>query len=81
MDWEILGEYDVWLAKYGDKIQAPSHEDYDYTIWQCTDGYGGGTLNPTKGLIDGIDDNVDLNFGFVDYTKIITPRKYTASGY
>ena len=57
------------------------HEDYDYTIWQCTDGYGGGLLNPTKGLIDGIDDNVDINFGFVDYTKIIKPRKYTASGY
>lgn len=81
VDWETMGDYDVWLARYGDKIPAPSHEEYDYTIWQCTDGDGGGTLNPTKGLIDGIDDNVDLNFGFVDYTKIITPRKYTASGY
>lgn len=83
VDWSLLEGYDVWLARYGDRIQAPSHADYKYGIWQCTDGDGGGTLNPTKGLIHGIDkgNNVDMNFGFIDYTKVVTPRKNTAPDY
>lgn len=77
----IISGIDVWIASYGDKIMAPSG-DY-YTIWQATDGDGGGTLNSTKGLIDGIEpyNNVDIDFGFVDYTKKITPRTAPVSGY
>lgn len=76
IDWSKLTGLPVWLASYGDKIQAPDKNYYNYTIWQSTDGDGGGTLNPTKGMIDGIPEssNCDINFGYVDYTKIVTPR-------
>lgn len=78
-----LSGIDVWIARYGDTIQAPSRESYDYTIWQSTDGDGGGVLNPTKGLISGIpvSNNVDVNFGFVDYTRKITPRMGPVESY
>ncbi len=83
IDWSLLPGIDVWVARYGDKILAPSRSDYDYTIWQSTDGDGGGILNSTKGLVDGIPvwNNVDLNFGYVDYTKIIQPRKAPLASY
>ncbi len=83
IDWSQLGDYDVWLAQYTDRFSAPSHDEFRYTIWQSTDGDGGGLLNPTKGLIDGIpaENNVDLNFGFKDYTKVISPRKAPAASY
>lgn len=83
VNWSLLSGLDVWAASYGDKIQAPDHDLYRYTIWQSTDGDGGGVLNPTKGLIDGIplSNNVDVNFGFVDYTKKIVPRRYPVPGY
>ena len=76
IDWSLLGGVDVWIARYGDTIPAPDASQYRYQIWQSTDGDGGGILNPTKGLVDGIalTNNVDVNFGFVDYTKIIKPR-------
>lgn len=83
IDWSVLSGLDVWLAQYGDKILAPSKTTYKYTIWQSTDGDGGGALNPTKKLISGIPDNcnVDINFGYVDYTKKITPRTQPVSTY
>lgn len=83
IDMERLSGLDVWIASYGDKIQAPSKALYNYTIWQATDGDGGGVLNPTKGLIDGIPTNcnVDVNFGYVDYTRKITPRTEPVSSY
>jgi hypothetical protein len=83
VDMSKLSGFDVWLASYGDKIQAPSRSSYNYTIWQATDGDGGGALNSTKGLIDGIPscNNVDINFGFVDYTTKITPRTQPVSTY
>lgn len=76
INWSYLSGIDVWIAQYGDKILAPSKNKYKYTIWQSTDGDGGGVLNPTKGLIDGIPakNNVDVNFGYRDYTKTIVPR-------
>lgn len=83
IDWSLLNGIDVWIARYGDRIQAPSGSAYKYTIWQSTDGDGGGILNPTKGLIDGIPtvNNVDVNFGYVDYAKIITPRTQPLASY
>ena len=83
VDWSLLNGLDVWIARYGDTINAPSRSSYNYTIWQATDGDGGGVLNPTKGLIDGIStaNNVDIDFGFVDYTKKISPRWQPVSTY
>ena len=76
LDWSKMTGYDVWLARYGDTIPAPDKKKYKYTIWQSTDGDGGGYLNTTKGLVAGIPSysTVDIDFGYVDYTKIITPR-------
>ena len=83
VDWSKISDVDVWLARYGDTIQAPSHSAYNYSIWQSTDGDGGGTLYSTKGLIDGIPvyNNIDVNFGFVDYTKKIIPRTGPVASY
>lgn len=83
IDWSLLTGIDVWIARYGDSIDAPSSDDYNYTIWQSTDGDGGGVLNPTKGLIPGIPagNNVDINFGFADYTRIVTPRTQPLASY
>ena len=83
IDWSKLTGYDVWLARYGDRIMAPSMKNYKYTIWQSTDGDGGGYLNSTKGLVAGIPSysTVDVDFGYVDYTKIITPRWSAVSTY
>lgn len=81
VDLSQLKNYDKWLAMYSDRYPAPSHEQYTYTIWQATSGNDG--LNPTKGLIDGIpvNNNVDINFGFKDYTKVITPRTIPLASY
>lgn len=83
VDWSLLQGYDVWIAQYGDKIQPPSRSSYNYTIWQCTDGEGGGVLNSTKGLVAGIPagNNIDMNFGYVDYTRKITPRWNSLASY
>ena len=34
IDWSLLSGVDVWIARYGDTIQAPDKERYNYTIWQ-----------------------------------------------
>ena len=77
-----LKSYDVWLARYGDTINRPSSE-YRYTIWQATGGDYTPGMKTTKGLIDGIPivNNADVNFGFVDYTKIINPRTQPLDSY
>lgn len=83
VDWSLLSGIDVWIARYGDKIQAPNADLYSYTIWQSTDGNTENGLNRTSGLISGIPkgNDVDLDFGYVDYTKKITPRWKSKSGY
>lgn len=71
IDWSLLSGIDVWIARYGDTIQAPDKDRYNYTIWQCTDGNTESGLNSTSGLVAGIPagNDVDVNFGYVDYTK------------
>lgn len=83
LDWSKMTGYDVWLARYGDTILAPNKKNYKYTIWQATDGDGGGYLKSTKGLVSGIPSysTVDIDFGYVDYTKIITPRWRAVTSY
>lgn len=78
VDWNLLKDsgLDVWAASYGDTINAPDRSRYTYGIWQCTDGNEEVGLNTTKKLVDGIppENNVDMNFGFVDYTTKVVPR-------
>lgn len=85
VDWSMLegSGIDVWLACYGDHILAPSTSLYKYTIWQGTAGDGIPGLASTKNLVSGISkwDNVDINFGFVDYTTRIVPRWQPQQGY
>ena len=83
VDWSLLPGVDVWIARYGDKIQAPDADRYSYTIWQATDGNTASGLNSTKGLIPGIpaENDVDVDFGYVDYTRKITPRWKADSNY
>ncbi len=83
IDWSLLSGLDVWIARYGDTIQAPDRGKYSYTIWQSTSGEADSGLNPTKGLISGIPswNDVDMDFGFTDYTKKITPRWQAAASY
>lgn len=77
IDWSKLTGYDVWLASYGDRILAPSRNDYKYSIWQATDGDGGGYLNTTKKLIAGIPiwSTVDIDFGLCRLYKDHHPEK------
>ena len=79
----LLREYDIWLASFGDTINRPDREKYRYTIWQSTGGSTTPGMNSTAGLIAGIPihNNIDVDFGFVDYTKIITPRTRPVSSY
>lgn len=49
-----LNSYDVWVADYSDKVNFYTGK---YTMWQYTD----------KGRIDGITENVDLNYGYKSY--------------
>ena len=34
VDMSKLSGIDVWIARYGDTINAPSKGNYNYTIWQ-----------------------------------------------
>ena len=67
IDWSLLGDVEKWIARYNVVIN-PSIERQ---IWQCCD----------TGLIDGVKGNVDINFGYKDYTKYITPRTEPLESY
>ncbi len=56
---------------------------YKYTIWQCTAGDEVSGMISTKKLISGVpkENNVDLNFGYVDYTTKVVPRWNSQEGY
>lgn len=55
---EILNKYDVWVAQYSDCLTAYTGH---YSNWQYS----------SKGSIDGINGNVDVNFCYKDFSQII----------
>ena len=61
------GDIERWIARYNGIYDTSVKRD----IWQ-----GGSTAR-----IQGIDGNVDVNFSFVDYTQVITPRTHADSSY
>ncbi len=67
IDWSSLGDIERWIANYNVR-QNPY---ISRNIWQCC----------STGRIDGINGNVDINFGYKDYTKIITPRTEALASY
>lgn len=58
MDDTKLTPYAHWVAQYASKCSYKG----DYGIWQYS----------SKGSVDGISGNVDLDYGYVDYPAIIT---------
>ena len=54
LELEYLQNYPFWLAHYT-KDTAPTSFRYHYSIWQYS----------SKGRVDGIDGNVDLNLCLV----------------
>ena len=60
VDTSKLAKYDFWLAHYTDKT------DYKkpFGIWQ----------HSSKGKVDGIEGNVDLNFAYANYPEIIRKK-------
>ena len=61
---EIKEKYPIWVAHYTTN-DKPSYDGY-YGIWQysCT------------GKIDGINGDVDLDYGYVDYKTIVIENNY-----
>lgn len=67
VDFASLGNVDAWLARFNYKY----NEEYARTIWQCSE----------TSVLPGIDEYIDLDLGFVDYTKTVTPRTQAQEGY
>ncbi len=67
IDVSLIPNVAKWIARYNAVYDADIKRD----IWQA-----GSTTR-----INGIKGNVDIDFGFVDYTKKITPRRSKASSY
>lgn len=67
VDFNQIGDVERWVARYSD-----SHsESLSKHIWQA-----GSTTR-----IAGINGNVDINFGYKDYTQVIAPRTAADPGY
>ncbi|MGN0343248.1 MAG: GH25 family lysozyme [Roseburia sp.] len=60
VDFASLGDVDAWLARYNYKYST----EYKRTIWQCSQ----------TGRVTGIDEYIDVDLAFVDYTETVTPR-------
>lgn len=67
VDFSQLDGVDAWLARYN-YLYNP---EYKRTIWQCSE----------TGRLPGIDEDIDVNLGFVDYTETVTPRTQAQDGY
>lgn len=67
IDMNQLKNVEKWIARYNYLCSADIPRD----IWQCT----------SKGKVAGISGNVDINFGYTDYSKIISPRTAPVANY
>ena len=59
---DIFNRYPRWVAHYNDTCGYQG----SYHMWQYTN----------KGKVSGITTNVDLDYSYKDYTKIVTPRTH-----
>lgn len=62
-----LADVGMWVAKWDNTYSSDIPRD----IWQCC----------STGKVAGIDTNVDIDFGYTDYTEIVTPRTDSQEGY
>lgn len=67
IDMTRLSDYRIWLAEYAD---VPTYDEYYYHMWQYT----------SKGTVDGISTNVDLNLCYMNIDTSINHAK-GAAGY
>ena len=67
LDMTRLSNYRIWLAEYAD---APTYDEYYYHMWQYT----------SKGTVDGISTNVDLNLCYKNIDTSINHAR-SAAGY
>ncbi|MDE7232324.1 MAG: glycoside hydrolase family 25 protein, partial [Lachnospiraceae bacterium] len=67
LDMTRLSNYRIWLAEYAD---APTYDEYYYHMWQYT----------SKGTVDGISTNVDLNLCYMNIDTSINHAR-GAAGY
>lgn len=86
LNWTLYHYYpqqvtcDIWMARYYDSA-TNCGASFTPGIWQATCGATYMGLKDTTGMISGISTNVDINFGYVDYTKKIVPRTAPAGIY
>lgn len=67
IDMTRLSDYRIWLAEYA---ESPTYDAYYYHMWQYT----------SKGTVDGISTNVDLNLCYMNIDTSINHAK-SAAGY
>ena len=67
IDVSMLQDVEKWVARY----HVTYSESIPRGIWQCC----------STGRIAGISGNTDIDFGYKDYTQIVTPRTEPQAGY
>lgn len=67
IDISQIQDVEKWVARYN----VEYNESIPRAIWQCS----------SRGRVDGIKGNVDIDFGYKDFTKIITPRTEPEKNY
>lgn len=67
IDVSQISDVDKWVARYGVTYST----SIPRTIWQCC----------CTGRVNGINGNVDIDFGYKDYTTVIIPRTEPLSSY
>lgn len=67
IDVSMVSDVEMWVARWGNTYSSDIPRD----IWQSC----------STGRVAGINGNVDIDFGYPDYTKIITPRTEPQEGY
>lgn len=67
LDMTRLSNYRIWLAEYAD---VPTYDEYYYHMWQYT----------SRGMVDGISTNVDLNLCYMNIDTSINHAR-SAAGY
>lgn len=65
LDMTRLSDYRIWLAEYAD---VPTYDEYYYHMWQYT----------SKGTVNGISTNVDLNLCYMNIDTSINHSKNAA---
>ena len=61
IDWSLLGDVEKWIASYS-VSPNPNMKEKSGSV-------------ASTGLVDGVNGNVDINFGYKDYTKKSTKNR------